>query len=166
MIAQAQVDEVRRLLATGKYSQREISRMTEVSRGIVNSIAQGKRPDRVPASKAEERGPFEGPIERCPECGGRVHMPCLFCQTRRFALKNSEAAPDPDPTAFKGMLLDIELEGERLKRYEEIHQRRLLQGEPINETDRWGEDIDDFLPEMYFTSLLRRGEIDVAPFLT
>jgi transcriptional regulator with XRE-family HTH domain len=164
MITQARVDEVRRLLATGKYSQREVSKMTEVSRGTVNKIAQGKRSDQVPARKAEERGLFEGPIERCPECGGRVYMPCLFCQARRLALKNPGAASGPNPAAFKEMSLKIELEGESLKQYEAIHQRRLLQGEPINETESWGEESDEFLPEMYFTSLLRRGELDVAQF--
>ena len=165
MIKQEQVDEIQRLLASGKYSQRKIAKITKVSRGTINAISQGKRSDYVPAPKVEERGPFEGPIERCPECGGRVHMPCRFCQARRFASEESSGFRGAVPKTIKQLSLGLELKGESLKRYEEVRQKRLLQGEISVASPDWEDEDDDFLPEMYFTSLIKKGEFRAEPFL-
>mgnify|MGYP001316407961 CR=1 FL=1 len=77
MIAQAMVDEIRKLLGTGGLSQRQIAKRLGVSRGTVNAIALGKRPDY--GDRGRDVGGFpmpSGPLRRCPGCGGMVRMPC------------------------------------------------------------------------------------------
>lgn len=84
MIAPAVVDEIKRLLEEEGLSQRKIARRTGASRGTVNAIALGKRPD-CEARRRERRGDFVtpgGPAVRCPSCGGMVQMPCLACRVR------------------------------------------------------------------------------------
>lgn len=92
MIAPSIVGEIRDLLAKGELSQREIARRLEISRGTVNAIALGRRPDH---SSPRRRGlsdfiPPAGVPMRCPICGSKVQMPCLACQVR--AIKRRAAA--------------------------------------------------------------------------
>ncbi|MGD0897968.1 MAG: helix-turn-helix domain-containing protein [Thermoguttaceae bacterium] len=87
MIAHGVVDEIRHLLDQGAMSQRKIARRLGVSRGTVNAIALGTRPDYL--DRRDELGGFfppAGPPRRCPGCGGMVFMPCLLCHVR--AMKN------------------------------------------------------------------------------
>lgn len=87
MIALGKIKEVKRLLADGKLSQRKIAEAIGVSRATVSGIARGKRPDYEPRMRArgddEEVEPL-GPIARCPDCGGRVYMPCRLCRVRKM----------------------------------------------------------------------------------
>lgn len=90
MIAETMVKEIRHLLATGKLSQRTIARQLGVSRGTVNAIALGKRPDYGP----DRREPTDvlpriGPPRRCPGCGGKVLMPCLLCHVRAMGTRRA-----------------------------------------------------------------------------
>ena len=84
MIAATLVDEIKRLLREGGLSQRKIARRLAVSRGTVNAIALGKRPECK--SRRTEAGedffPPTGPVARCRGCGAMVRMPCLACQIR------------------------------------------------------------------------------------
>lgn len=84
MIATTLADEIRELLDSAELSQRKIARRVGVSRGTVNAIALGKRPDysvrRVGPS--DDFIPPSGPPRRCPGCGGMVRMPCLGCHVR------------------------------------------------------------------------------------
>lgn len=84
MIAAVVIDKIRDLLAEGEDSRRKIAQQMGVSRGTVNTIAQGKRPDitckRV--SVDPDPAPFSGLPTRCPGCGGMVQMPCLLCHVR------------------------------------------------------------------------------------
>jgi len=83
MIRTSVVNEIRRLLGEGRLSQRSIARQLGVSRGTVNGIALGRRPE--PSARGGGDDPFEfptGPLERCPGCGGMVFMPCLACRIR------------------------------------------------------------------------------------
>jgi hypothetical protein len=83
VIAQAVVEEIRHLLDEGAISQRKIARHLGVSRGTVNAIAQGKRPDGMGRrDEAEDFLSPVGPPRRCPGCGGMVLMPCLLCHVR------------------------------------------------------------------------------------
>jgi hypothetical protein len=92
MIPVWRVAEIRRMLAGGEISQRKIARQTGVSRGTVDAIALGKRPDyedRRPArcgdfSTAGDFPPPSRAPQRCPGCGGMVQMPCLACHVRRL----------------------------------------------------------------------------------
>ncbi len=84
MLAEAVVEKIRDLLADGALSQRKIAWRLGVSRGTVNAISQGRRPDHSPTGAAEaETFPFpQGVPRRCPGCGGMVQMPCLLCYVR------------------------------------------------------------------------------------
>ena len=83
-VTQAKVLEAQRLIQLGALSYRKIARMVGLGRGTIGQIASGKRlawPDRVRgADNRTHRN--AGPASRCPECGGRVYMPCLLCHVR------------------------------------------------------------------------------------
>jgi len=81
MIAAAVTEEIRDLLAAGQLSQRKIASRVGVSRGTVNAIALGKRPDYTVRSRRQGGGfvPPSGRPRRCASCGGMVQMPCLLC---------------------------------------------------------------------------------------
>ncbi len=86
MIENNVVVEIQMLLREKRYSQRKIAFRLGVSRGTVNSIARGRRPDyslRDTEKEAERRLiPPSGMPRRCPICGALVLMPCLACQIR------------------------------------------------------------------------------------
>ena len=83
MLPQAKIEEVEKLLAEGRLSQRKISLVTGVSRAVVSQVALGERPDylRLNAPDADSLEP-SGDIERCPTCGAKVYMPCRLCHLR------------------------------------------------------------------------------------
>lgn len=91
MLPQAQVDEVRRLLAEGRVSQRRIARQLGISRSTVGLIASGRRPDRPPPVAADD-DPWAdaGPPQRCPTCGGMVYVPCRLCRVRELKRREAE----------------------------------------------------------------------------
>lgn len=84
MIATVLAKEIRRLLDDGKLSQRRIARRVGISRGTVNAIALGKRPDyeALRRKRGDDFLPPAGLPVRCPGCGGMVQMPCLLCRVR------------------------------------------------------------------------------------
>ena len=84
MIGAAVVDQIRGLLAAGRLSQRRIAEGVGVSRGTVNAIARGKRPDYVARRvlSGNDFTPPGGRPVRCPGCGGMVQAPCLLCHVR------------------------------------------------------------------------------------
>ncbi|NUQ66084.1 MAG: helix-turn-helix domain-containing protein [Pirellulales bacterium] len=65
MLAPDVVRTIKQLLAEGNLSQREIARQMGVSRGSVNAIALGKRPD----YEARRRKKVQDCAERCRNCG-------------------------------------------------------------------------------------------------
>lgn len=80
MLEWNQVETVQRMLAND-ISQREIARLTGISRDTIRRIFKGEwqpRPEPVAA-------PFvlTHSVGRCPTCGGRVRLPCLACRIRR-----------------------------------------------------------------------------------
>ncbi len=91
MLAETKIDEARRLLAEGKLSQRRIAQAIGISRATLSGIASGKRPDyeALRRARGQEEEPL-GPVERCPTCGGKVHMPCRLCRVR--AIQDQERA--------------------------------------------------------------------------
>lgn len=84
MIAVEKVVEIRRLLALGKLSNRNIAMMTGISRATVAAIASGKRRDFGSRLSDDSDEPAEpaGPLVRCPGCGGMVFLPCRLCRLR------------------------------------------------------------------------------------
>lgn len=97
MISVEVFQQIRRLLAEGRLSQRRIALQVGVSRGTVNAIALGKRPDyRRPDRRADQIVAPSGPPRRCPSCGGMVQMPCLAC--RVTAIKQTGRRSPTDAT--------------------------------------------------------------------
>jgi len=89
MISTAVVSEVKRLVAQGDLSQREIARLTGIGRSTVSNIVQGRWVDR-PCRLASDKDRFPRPSgspARCPTCGGRVYLPCLLCHVRQLKAK-------------------------------------------------------------------------------
>jgi len=119
MIPASMVDEIRRLLAEGRLSQRKIARLTGISRGSVGLIAQGKRPD-YPPRREEEPWGTEGPAVRCPTCGAKVYMPCRLCRLKDLLAQSPVPGLGPGgpvPT------LGLQLHDEHRARYEEVRRR-------------------------------------------
>lgn len=117
------IHEIEKLLATGRYSQREVARRVGASRGSVNAVAKGRRKVRPPVVK-EEDFKQSGPVVRCPECGGRTRMPCRVCGTRRL-MRRPVASTSADPTDVD---FSLQLDGPVLARYQRLRAWRLRVG--------------------------------------
>lgn len=127
MIAPNVVKEVRRLLAEGKLSQRAIAKATRVSRGTVGAIASGSRPDydRLQRPRADEDSLRpEGPLRRCPGCGGMVYLPCRACRVQ----ETRDRRPGRFLSRWAALLeepLGFDFRDEHRVRYEEVHARKM-----------------------------------------
>jgi hypothetical protein len=82
MLRHEQVEKVKQLLSAN-VSQREISRITGVSRDSVRRIFKGQW--QMAALRIESLG-GRPRVGRCRECGARVQLPCLACRLRRRQL--------------------------------------------------------------------------------
>lgn len=131
MIPQSKVNEVRRLLVAGQFSQRQIARLTGVSRGTVGAIASGRRPDYNRQRPNGDLWPdVWGPRERCPGCGLRVYMPCRVCAARSF--KASQPRQRSLPGTGREPELRLELKEEHRRRYEQVRAwRRAAEGREV-----------------------------------
>ena len=126
MIAPSVVNQIKRLLAEGRYSQRKVARMTGVSRGTVGAIAGGKRPD-YEARATERQSELEQPAEpprRCPGCGGLAYMPCRLCRVRKLVAESRIARP---PVRSEERLR-LDLSEDHRSRYERVRLRRAKEG--------------------------------------
>lgn len=123
MIAPAMIDKIRRMVATGSYSLRQIARLTGVSRGTVAAVAHGKRLDRPsPADDGAGEEPL-GPIARCPRCGALAHLPCRACDVHSWQAVHRRGRSAGPVDELPEVTLD--LAGDERARYEEIHARRM-----------------------------------------
>jgi len=83
MLPQTKIEEVEKLLAEGRLSQRKISLLTGVSRSVISQIALGERPDYATRLEPDPDSlEPSGDIQRCPTCGAKVYMPCRLCHLR------------------------------------------------------------------------------------
>ena len=122
-----QVRRVRELLATGQYSQRHISIDCGVSRGSVQRIQHGQRPDCDPPAEEsedleEERvSPFDLPVAKCGQCGCRCTAPCVACAARTVGEKGrrGEGENEDEPADF-----GLKLAGDELIRYQAVHDAK------------------------------------------
>jgi len=128
MLTQDQVDEVKRLLATNKYSQRNIAAMTGISRGTVAAIANETRHIYQRGPNPDQWEP-EGPIKRCPRCGGRTRLPCRLCRVRDEVAKRGRVdwGTFRQPTQF-----ELQLRPQHDRRYQKIRRWRELKRRPFN----------------------------------
>ena len=76
MLSRSIVQQIERLLCESELTQEGIAKRLGVSRGIVNSIARGRR-------AVHSEGNDEA-AARCRRCGHLVYMPCQICQTRKI----------------------------------------------------------------------------------
>ncbi len=122
MLSATVVEEVKRLLAAGCHSQRQIARMLAISRGSVATIASGKRRERPRKTNHDpwESDPWIGPRRRCPDCGGQVYLPCRLCGVRRLV----ESGKLPPLLGGEVDELALELRDEHRRRYRQIFHRR------------------------------------------
>ncbi|MBI1247842.1 helix-turn-helix domain-containing protein [bacterium] len=85
-----QIAEIHRLRAAG-HTQMEIKRITGISRTTIHHVLTGKHASmtttKAEADQAPDSSFFDGPIERCPQCGCRAHMPCLACKVKNMIEK-------------------------------------------------------------------------------
>ena len=82
MLKVAKILEIRRLLGQG-LTQREVAAAAGVGAGSVFRAFKGLLAGRRPPSPATRRGTCDelpvGPVERCPQCGRKIEMPCRAC---------------------------------------------------------------------------------------
>jgi len=131
MIAPGVIEEVRRLLAENKLSQRKIARRVGICRGTVGKIAAGNRPDyHLLGSRGGESQQACGPPSRCPDCGGLVYPPCRLCRARRLA---ASLRPRRFPNRANMEPLGLQLKEEHRRRYEEVCAAQIARG-PLEET--------------------------------
>jgi hypothetical protein len=145
MIAPSVVQEVRRLLAEDRLSQRKIAKTTGISRGTVAAIAAGRRPDYDGRrGNGEDHLPEPaGSPQRCPGCGGLVYMPCRTCRTRALRAAFSRPAPSPDHVAES---VAPELTEEHRRRYQQVRAEALARDRallrPLEENDPQADEAD------------------------
>jgi transcriptional regulator with XRE-family HTH domain len=124
MLPNEQIKDVMRLLGEGRHSQRQIAKLTGVSRIVIHRIASGKRKLRpVTENTTWDEDRYKRPFERCPVCGGLVQLPCIECIVKRL----------PKAAAFgigRHESLQLALEDEHRKRYIKVKKWRLRQDDP------------------------------------
>jgi transcriptional regulator with XRE-family HTH domain len=122
MLSNHVVHMIRELLEAG-FSQRQVEKLTLVSRGRIADIALGRRPDYEQIRRQREneaRGPSGAP-RRCPHCGSLVYLPCVGCRARR-ARAAWHAAGRPRREE-RGGPVRLELDNQHRQRYERIRRR-------------------------------------------
>jgi hypothetical protein len=125
MLTPWQIDRVRRLLSEGT-PQRQIHALTGIARGTIAAIAHNRRPDyeKIREIKLEEANiKPTGRPKRCLGCGHVVYLPCRVCRARRrkvisLMLKGRRLVPELQEP------LELELEPDHRRRYEEVRARR------------------------------------------
>ena len=124
MLSNKRVKEVMRLLDAGQHSQRQIAKITGVSRIVIYRIASGKRALR-PVTENTDWGEdrYKRPFERCPICGGLVQLPCIACIVKRLDKPNTFRWNRPES-------LELALEDEHRRRYVKVKEWREKQDDP------------------------------------
>ena len=117
MISQDKIDHVERLLKDPRNTQRKISKITGVSRGMISLIANGQRKTYEAKQESHEFASSDVTV-KCPTCGHRVKLPCLLCWLH--ANPDAEASDEYTSKPKPGRWLGTELQGDELKRYLEI----------------------------------------------
>lgn len=135
MIDNAIIAEIERLLTTG-ISQRKIAERIGVSNTTVSRVASRQR-QRVDRSDRIDEA--EGPLVRCPKCGGRTRLPCAYCQIVETLQSVKRSAAKSDLSTAEGYFCQIELVGEQRRRYEKIRAWRSAQPNPhfIDIPENW-----------------------------
>jgi hypothetical protein len=129
MLAPGLVREIQWLLVGGRLSQREIARKTAVARSTVGIIASKLHWDELPEPPGTDDEPVGQPA-RCPDCGGKVYLPCRTCQVRAEVARHHPRQPsscqrvDRLGSSILGNPLGLELKPPHRERYEQVRARR------------------------------------------
>jgi len=124
MLSPHLMTEVRRLLAQGNLSQRQIARAVGVNRKTVADVAAWKRPQYAARAEPEDAPEPAGPPVRCPGCGGKVYLPCQLCRARQAAARGRLLPPRPPENVTGWEPLSLELKEAHRCRYEQVRARR------------------------------------------
>lgn len=90
MISDDTVRVIQVFLREGHLTQNAIAKLTGVSKGTVQAIAQGRRKYLQRGQEVLTNEAATGLIVRCPDCGGMTQMPCMVCD--RLSLKEQALA--------------------------------------------------------------------------
>lgn len=137
MLSRYLADKVLYLLTEEKLSQRQVARLTGVSRATVAAIARGEWHARY-RSRPSQDGDTAPPPCRCHDCGALVTPPCLACQIRKLKSRG-KIAPLPGETHGP---LQLELHPSHYARYLEVRAAAMARGEGEPSSD-WQEDSTD-----------------------
>ena len=122
MIANSKILEVIELLEQRRWSQRTISIRTGVSRGSVSFIARKADKLKKMIIDGFEIKP-SGPVCRCPDCGYKTQLPCVYCEVKKYMAEHEMKARDTN-TKTEPEECEINLHGEYLRRYLELKHWR------------------------------------------
>jgi len=125
MIPPKTVAEIERLLAEDQLSQRGIARRLGVSRGKVDEIALGRRPDYDAIAEEDRlRGALvpKKPYRHCPVCGVEVQMPCVACRARKA---RAAYGPRLAPDRFFPPVTRLDLKPEDHARYLDVRPKAI-----------------------------------------
>ncbi|MGL6196104.1 MAG: helix-turn-helix domain-containing protein [Thermoguttaceae bacterium] len=128
VIENHRVLEIIRLIDSRQYSQRQIASKLKVSRGTVSSIMKGIRKFRFKIAQEINIKP-EGPIVRCPKCGGKTQLPCTYCEIKKI-IEQSHVPVKQEVKADDSQSLEVMLMPKHHKRYLEIRAWREKQANP------------------------------------
>ncbi len=140
-------DKILRLLTEERLSQRQVARVTGVSRATVAAIARGEWHARFHARSKDDDVQPPAPC-RCPQCGALVTPPCLACHIRGMKMRG-EIPPLPGEADGP---LEIELRGPHHARYLEVRAAAMArgEGEPLEDPTEDAVDDDAWFDEAFW----------------
>lgn len=122
MIKNAVIAQIEQMLDSN-LSLRKIAARLGVSHTTVSRVASRKRNQVDLSDQIDEA---QGPIVRCPKCGGRTRLPCAYCQITKSKRVIKITPSDLQPAEE----FQVELVGEHRRRYEKIRAWRAAQPNP------------------------------------
>ncbi|HQF12648.1 MAG TPA: helix-turn-helix transcriptional regulator, partial [Thermogutta sp.] len=140
-------DKILRLLTEERLSQRQVARLTGVSRATIAAIAKGEWHARFRERPKDESDQPPAP-SRCPECGALVTPPCLACRIRAMRIRG-EILPLPGEGPGP---LKLELRGPHYARYLEVRAAAMArgEGEPLEDPTEDAADDDAWSDEAFW----------------
>lgn len=106
VIALGVAKEVERLLIQDQLSQRAIARLLNISRGTVNSIANGRRVESRSNDPDISCVGGKSKLGRCRSCGGKAFLPCLLCQVRQLEAQRKAEGRQTIKQAYRHVSLE------------------------------------------------------------
>jgi len=112
------------MIEAGELSGNEIARRTGINRTTIQAMIRGDRPlkySRQSTSRSVRQ--TQGLPVRCPDCGGRVVMPCGTCRIRRLLTAGMLPKTYPDVPGQEEPLT-LALQDEDQQRYLEVRHAK------------------------------------------